>query len=105
MARRDKFTWTAMIVGFAINGQGKEALDMLSDILRASIAPDDQPIAHYGCMVDLLGRAGHLTEALAVIKKMPMEPNSIVWGALLGACRVHKNVTKFGTEGVTYFYN
>ncbi|XAR57270.1 hypothetical protein NMG60_11025345 [Bertholletia excelsa] len=48
-------------------------------------------IVHYGCMVDLLGRAGFLDEALDVIKGMPMEPNRVVWGALLAACRTHKN--------------
>ncbi|KAI4355767.1 hypothetical protein L6164_004508 [Bauhinia variegata] len=49
-------------------------------------------LTHYGCMVDLLGRAGHLKEAYTFIENMPAKPNSIVWGALLGACRVHKNV-------------
>ncbi|GKV22081.1 hypothetical protein SLEP1_g31980 [Rubroshorea leprosula] len=48
-------------------------------------------IEHYGCMVDLLGRAGLLNEAQQLIKSMPMEPNSIVWGALLGGCRLHKD--------------
>ncbi|RVW92027.1 putative pentatricopeptide repeat-containing protein [Vitis vinifera] len=48
-------------------------------------------VAHYGCMVDLLGRAGHLKEAHEVIKNMPVKPNSIVWGSLLGACRVHRD--------------
>lgn len=48
-------------------------------------------IEHYGCMVDLLGRAGLLDEAHKLIKSMPMEANAIVWGALLGGCRVHKN--------------
>lgn len=48
-------------------------------------------IEHYGCMVDLLGRAGHLEEAHNLIKDMPMEPNTIVWGALLGGCRLHRD--------------
>ncbi|PIA63056.1 hypothetical protein AQUCO_00200827v1 [Aquilegia coerulea] len=48
-------------------------------------------IEHYGCMVDLLGRAGLLTEAHQLIKDMPFKANSIVWGALLGGCRIHKD--------------
>eukprot|EP01018_Ginkgo_biloba_P035921 Gb_12076 [translate_table: standard] len=47
---------------------------------------------HYACMVDLLGRAGHLDDAHALINKMPFEPNATVLGALLGACRIHHNV-------------
>eukprot|EP01018_Ginkgo_biloba_P003630 Gb_16328 [translate_table: standard] len=47
---------------------------------------------HYACMVDLLGRAGHLDEAQDFIKKMPLEPDEGVWGALLGACRIHCNI-------------
>ena len=46
---------------------------------------------HYACMVDLLGRAGLLSEAEALIEDMPIEPDSVVWGALLGACRIHRN--------------
>eukprot|EP01018_Ginkgo_biloba_P011341 Gb_31474 [translate_table: standard] len=49
-------------------------------------------VEHYACMVDLLGRSGHLQEALDFIKKMPLEPDVSVWGALLGACRIHNNV-------------
>ncbi|KAL4188936.1 hypothetical protein AMTRI_Chr08g162910 [Amborella trichopoda] len=49
-------------------------------------------IEHYGCMVDLLGRAGLLTEAQDFIEKMPIKPNAGIWGALLGACRIHGNV-------------
>ncbi|KAK1284924.1 Pentatricopeptide repeat-containing protein [Acorus calamus] len=43
-------------------------------------------------MVDLLSRAGRLHEARELIERMPIEPNSVVWGTLLGGCRVHKNV-------------
>lgn len=49
-------------------------------------------VEHYACMVDLLGRAGRLEEAKKLIEDMPMEPTSIVWIALLGACRIHANV-------------
>ncbi|KAF5750765.1 putative pentatricopeptide repeat-containing protein [Tripterygium wilfordii] len=49
-------------------------------------------IEHYGCMVDLLGRAGLLDEAHQFIKNMPMEANAVVWGALLSGCRLHKDI-------------
>ncbi|XP_028786655.1 pentatricopeptide repeat-containing protein At2g39620 [Neltuma alba] len=47
----------------------------------------------YACMVDLLGRAGLFDEVLSLIKKMPTEPTAEVWGALLGACKMHSNLT------------
>ncbi|XP_010272256.1 PREDICTED: pentatricopeptide repeat-containing protein At4g02750-like isoform X2 [Nelumbo nucifera] len=49
-------------------------------------------LCHYSCMVDLLGRAGCLYEAEAFIECMPIEPDSVIWGALLGACKIHQNV-------------
>lgn len=49
-------------------------------------------IDHYACMVDLLGRAGHLNEAEDFITSMPCEPGILVWQTLLGACRIHGNV-------------
>lgn len=48
-------------------------------------------VEHYGCMVDLFGRAGLLEEALHLIESMPLRPNVIVWGALLAASRLHRN--------------
>eukprot|EP01018_Ginkgo_biloba_P036678 Gb_33367 [translate_table: standard] len=47
---------------------------------------------HYCCMVDLLGRAGHLDEAQDFISKMPIQTDCAVWGSLLAACRIHTNV-------------
>ncbi|GMJ09290.1 hypothetical protein like AT3G29230 [Hibiscus trionum] len=46
-------------------------------------------IEHYGCMIDLLGRGGRLKEAYGLVHTMPFEPNAIIWGTLLGACRLH----------------
>ncbi|KAH7862080.1 hypothetical protein Vadar_034524 [Vaccinium darrowii] len=47
---------------------------------------------HFGCMVDILGRAGMLEEARELINKMPMTPDASVLGALLGACRIHGEI-------------
>lgn len=124
MHSRDKFTWTAVILGLAVNGHGEEAIDMFDRMLRAFEAPDEVTfigvltacthaglvekgrdfflsmtvtyriapnVMHYGCMIDLLGRAGKLREALETIGKMPMKPSSAIWGTLLAACRVHGN--------------
>uniref|UniRef100_A0A0D9WTL4 DYW domain-containing protein n=1 Tax=Leersia perrieri TaxID=77586 RepID=A0A0D9WTL4_9ORYZ len=44
---------------------------------------------HYACMVDLLGRAGLVDEALDLVRSMTLKPHGGVWGALLGACRIH----------------
>ena len=49
-------------------------------------------IKHYGCMVDILGRAGFVEEAYRLISNMPMQCNAIVWRTLLAACRLHGNV-------------
>ncbi|KAF5183475.1 Pentatricopeptide repeat-containing protein [Thalictrum thalictroides] len=46
-------------------------------------------IQHYGCMVDLLARAGYLKEAEQLIKRMPIEADSVVWRNLIWACKVH----------------
>ncbi|XP_030953018.1 pentatricopeptide repeat-containing protein At5g04780, mitochondrial-like [Quercus lobata] len=47
---------------------------------------------HYACMIDLLARAGKLNEAMELMNMMPFQANGSVWGALLGAARIHKNV-------------
>ncbi|RZC78720.1 hypothetical protein C5167_002928 [Papaver somniferum] len=49
-------------------------------------------VEHYGCMVDLLGRHGHVGEAYDLIMKMPFAPNAVIWRTLLGACNLYKRV-------------
>ncbi|KAE8689426.1 Pentatricopeptide repeat-containing protein [Hibiscus syriacus] len=48
-------------------------------------------VEHQVCMVDMLGRAGHLNEAYQFIKDIPKEPAAAVWTAMLGSCKMHKN--------------
>lgn len=50
---------------------------------------------HYGCLIDLFGRAGLLDEAEELIERIPNDSNTVLvslYGALLSACRIHGNV-------------
>lgn len=47
---------------------------------------------HYGCMIDLLGRAGKLKEAVKLIHEMTSEPDAVTWRTLLSACKVHRDM-------------
>eukprot|EP01018_Ginkgo_biloba_P013165 Gb_21064 [translate_table: standard] len=67
--------------------EGRKYFDCMSQYYH--ITPS---MKHYVCIVDLLGRAGRLDEARDFIKKMPIEPDAIVWNCLLGACRIHNNI-------------
>ncbi|KAF6152889.1 hypothetical protein GIB67_002974 [Kingdonia uniflora] len=51
-------------------------------------------VEQYWCIVDLLSRAGCLNDAEDMINPMPIRPNVIVWGALLGGCRIHKDISR-----------
>ncbi|KAL6845502.1 hypothetical protein ACP4OV_024997 [Aristida adscensionis] len=44
-------------------------------------------IKHFGCMVDLLSRSGHLDDAFRIVETMPIQPNAVIWGLLLRGCR------------------
>ncbi|XP_057851065.2 pentatricopeptide repeat-containing protein At2g03880, mitochondrial [Cryptomeria japonica] len=125
MPKQDLVSWTTMILGYATNGYGREALRLFARMEQSGMSPDHvtfvgvlsacchaglvdegfkyfenmsqfyniKPgLAHYGCMVDLLGRAGRLGEARDFISKMPMEPDAAVWSSLLSACRVHNDI-------------
>ncbi|KAM7504897.1 hypothetical protein LguiB_003801 [Lonicera macranthoides] len=71
----------------AMHGHGEEGIDFCK-MLVEGFRPDEvnPTLKHYTCMVDLLSRAGQLDEAYKVVKKMPLEPDSVIWGALLGGC-------------------
>uniref|UniRef100_A0A0A9H8S5 DYW domain-containing protein n=1 Tax=Arundo donax TaxID=35708 RepID=A0A0A9H8S5_ARUDO len=68
-------------------GEGRHYFDYI--VRRYGVEPK---MEHYGCMVDLYGRAGLLDEAKKVIDEMPMEPDVGVLGALFGACKIHGEV-------------
>uniref|UniRef100_A0A0E0GCQ8 Pentatricopeptide n=1 Tax=Oryza nivara TaxID=4536 RepID=A0A0E0GCQ8_ORYNI len=47
---------------------------------------------HYGCLIDLLGRAGFLEEAFELASSLPEDPGLVIWSSLLAACQSHGNV-------------
>ncbi|KAI3693762.1 hypothetical protein L1987_76714 [Smallanthus sonchifolius] len=49
-------------------------------------------VEHYGCMVDLLSRAGLMKDSEEMIKNTPLATGPALWGALLSACRTHSNL-------------
>lgn len=83
-------TFIALLNACAHGGFVHEGLKYFVTMKRTYAV--EPTIEHYGCIVNLLGKAGYLNEAQNFISSMPMEPNGAVWGALLGACRIHGNV-------------
>uniref|UniRef100_A0A0D3FEC2 DYW domain-containing protein n=1 Tax=Oryza barthii TaxID=65489 RepID=A0A0D3FEC2_9ORYZ len=88
----DGTTLLAVLTAYAHKGFVEEGRAMFNAILSGNYGKVDLTIEHYGCMVDLLGRAGQLEEAYKMIEQMPIPSNSVVWGALLGACRTHGDI-------------
>lgn len=126
MPRRNVISWTSMITGFAMHGDGDSALSLFYQMKNERVEPNEvtfvsvlyacshaglvdegrkifasmiskhnikPKLEHYGCMVDLLGRANLLNEAVKLIEIMPFNPNVVIWGSLLSACRVHGNIS------------
>ncbi|KAK9103678.1 hypothetical protein Sjap_020932 [Stephania japonica] len=55
------------------------------------IVPDSE---HYGCVVDLLGRSGHLEEAYRILVDVPFDPSLNILGSFIWACRAYGNVAQ-----------
>eukprot|EP00250_Pteridium_aquilinum_P020176 c24737_g10_i2 orf=530-2113(+) len=49
-------------------------------------------IEHFNCIIDLLGRAGHLNDAERLLNIMPALPNINGWMSLLTSCSLFGNV-------------
>ncbi|KAJ6379502.1 hypothetical protein OIU76_016193 [Salix suchowensis] len=86
----DEVTFVGVLSACSHAGLVKEGRRYFEDMLKVyNLEPQAE---HYGCMVDLLGRAGLISEAHEFIKNMPIAPDAFVWGALLGACNMHVKV-------------
>lgn len=83
-------TFISILSACSHSGLIKEGINMFDIMVnKYKLKPNSE---HYAIMVDLLGRMGELDMALDVIYNMPIQPGPDIWGALLGACRIHQNI-------------
>ncbi|KAK7303466.1 hypothetical protein RJT34_14373 [Clitoria ternatea] len=69
--------------------QGRRVFDSIKSIYKLSPKAE-----HYSCLIDILGRAGLVDEAMDVVSTIPpSERDEAILVALLGACRLHGGVT------------
>lgn len=85
----DAITFLSVLSSCQHAGLIKQGQFYFNSMAEHGVKPE---IYHFACVVDLLGRAGLLEESRNFIRKMPMEPNAIIWGSLLSACRLHRRV-------------
>ncbi|KAK7265800.1 hypothetical protein RJT34_33423 [Clitoria ternatea] len=87
----DNQTFTGLLSACSHSGMVDEGMSFLDRMSKEfGINPN---VHHYGCVVDLLGRAGLLEKAYQLIISMVVKPDSTIWRTLLGACRIHGHVT------------
>ncbi|XP_030507151.2 pentatricopeptide repeat-containing protein At3g62890 [Cannabis sativa] len=86
----DHITFIALLSACSHGGLVNEGLSYFNQMSKFhNITPNVQ---HFGCIVDLLSRAGQLNEALKFIEMMPVKPDISIWSSLLRACKSHQNV-------------
>ncbi|XP_072960080.1 pentatricopeptide repeat-containing protein At3g22690-like [Typha angustifolia] len=82
-------TFLSVLSACSHAGLVEEGWEVYNSMASYEIEPE---MSHVGCMVDLLGRAGHLQEAVEFIASLSYKVKADVWGALLAACRIHGDV-------------
>ncbi|KAG6749389.1 hypothetical protein POTOM_046434 [Populus tomentosa] len=83
----DDITFIGLLNACGHAGLVKEGM-MCFELMRR-VHKVEPKLQHYGCMVDILGRAGHIEEAKKFVEEMPVEPNDVIWRSLLSACKMH----------------
>ncbi|KAF6138274.1 hypothetical protein GIB67_001424, partial [Kingdonia uniflora] len=100
---RNIASWNAMVVDLAQHGNGEESLKiscshsgLVSEAYgyfnsMHSMYGIEPKIEHYSCLVDVLGRAGHVHQAKKLIESIPFDPSASMYRALLGGCKLQRD--------------
>ncbi|CAJ2658646.1 unnamed protein product [Trifolium pratense] len=88
--RPNEVTFLAILTACSHGGLVIEGMEIFKRMVQEhGFSPR---VEHYGCLIDLLGRAGMLREAFELIKSLPIKGDATSWRTLLSACRVHGDV-------------
>ncbi|KAL2532271.1 putative Pentatricopeptide repeat-containing protein [Abeliophyllum distichum] len=88
--RPNNVTFLSILAACSHAGLVKEGIEIFNKMVNDyKLIPDSK---HYGIVVDLLGRTGELDKAMQFIDQIPQPVGAHIWGALLGACRIHQNM-------------
>ncbi|PWA63066.1 pentatricopeptide repeat (PPR-like) superfamily protein [Artemisia annua] len=87
----NEITMTAVLSACTHSGLVEEGKEWFEKMQEFGINPR---IEHYGCMIDLLGRAGCLDEAEKIMNSMPFEVNDIILSSFLSACGYAKDIDR-----------
>ncbi|XP_024531263.1 pentatricopeptide repeat-containing protein At2g03380, mitochondrial-like [Selaginella moellendorffii] len=66
--------------------RGKKFFQRMSSQWRVSLS-----LEHYRCVIDMLGRANELEQAVAMVEGMEFRADALTWRTVLGACWKWKN--------------
>ncbi|XP_052182810.1 pentatricopeptide repeat-containing protein At1g09220, mitochondrial [Diospyros lotus] len=87
----NQVTFLSILNACSHGGLVKEGIEFFRKMVdECQILPD---IKHYGCLIDMLGRAGWLEEAEKISLQIPGQiSNVVIWRTLLGACQLYGDV-------------
>ncbi|KAJ3687731.1 hypothetical protein LUZ61_016895 [Rhynchospora tenuis] len=82
----DEYTYIGLLMACSHSGMVQEGLNYFEEMKNVRLEPK---LEHYACVVDMLGRAGLLTDAAKLLEEMPVRPDGKILSSLLCACRIH----------------
>ncbi|CAK9178788.1 unnamed protein product [Ilex paraguariensis] len=121
MKQKDVISWTVMIWGYSLHGQGELGVELFHHMVKNSATQIDQltyvavlfacctarmvdegrfyfncirspKVTHCALMVSLLARAGLFDDARDFVEERQLAQHSEILRALLDGCRIHQNV-------------
>ncbi|KAF7148361.1 hypothetical protein RHSIM_Rhsim03G0018100 [Rhododendron simsii] len=82
----DKITILSVLQACSYSGLWNYGFSLFREMeLKYGITPI---LEHFSCMVDLLGKAGRLSEAMDLMNKSPFSDSPLLWRTLVHACKV-----------------